>query len=216
MHPQVTKLYDLNIYPYYRSVPVELAPLATGGEGIYVEGCMLGHQYYELEIASEVPSSPFVVGGTYYMTGYNELGGTMQTHWLYCTSVAPKLVFGLTCNWSKSGSESPLLARALDPYIRLEKVTDIVSVVASPPPAIGLVTAQMGGEGWIVMTSLTTPFKLGVLIEDPIVSPGMSEGTGNISISATSVRTLQTIGLERLICQTSSAPAVFLQGDLIC
>lgn len=214
MQSSATQLHDIKIYPYYRNVPIEVEPVLSGVTGHYVDGWVLSHQYYELTIREEIETQNIKVGASYSVSAHTSQGRVLQTHWLYCTSVSPVLTFGVTRNWSKPRSFSPLLASASDPLMRLEKLTDLVVVFTPPSPAVGMAGAQIGQLGWLVMTSLTTPYAMGILIEGPSLMPMLSEGSENISISATCVRTLQSIGLDSLVCVKSETPALFLKESI--
>ncbi|WP_316300165.1 hypothetical protein [Aliisedimentitalea sp. MJ-SS2] len=207
----MTRLRDIRVHPYYREVPIEVEPVLSGAVGQYLEGQVLSHQFHELVLDEDYDSNALHVGATYSCSGVDPDGRRIQTHWLYCTATQPKPRFGITRNWSQTGGVAPLVTDAQNPLIRLEKLTDLTVIRTSPPPWLGVSQVQIGMRGWLVMTSLTAPFAMGILIDDPTLPPTISEGTDNIAISAKCPRTLQSIGFDTLSCVEAGNPALFLE-----
>jgi len=98
----------------------------------------------------------------------------------------------------------------------LEELTDFKAVLPAPNPTFGESHARLGKNGWLVMTTATVPGFMGVLIEDPTLPLTYTIGTSDISITATSSRTLQSMGLSGLYCARIGDTALFLQTNVAC
>lgn len=211
MQTRVTRLHDIRLYPYYRDLSLEVAPVLAEACGRYVDGRIMHHQYTELLLDKETDLSSLRVGVPYSCAAVDPDGATIQTHWMYCTALHPRGVLGVTRDWRRPSGCAPLLTDAADPLQKLEKLTDLTTVYIAPPPSVGVAQAQIGQRGWLVMTCLTAPHMMGVLIEDPVLPPVLCEGSENVTISASSDRTLQVVWLDRLTCVSARGDALFLR-----
>ncbi|TNJ43324.1 hypothetical protein [Phaeobacter sp. B1627] len=211
MQTEVTRLREISIFPFYSNLPIEVAPVLTAASGRYINGRIMNHQFCELILDAGVSTDRLRVGAPYSCSGVNADGQTVQTHWLYCTSTGPRCRFGMARDWCRAAGFAPLLADASAPLVKLEELTDLVTVFPALPPAVGLSQAQIGLHGWLVMTCLTVPHMMGIQIDDPALPPALSEGVENITISARCSRTMQSIGVDGLTCVAAQGSALFLR-----
>lgn len=169
------------------------------------------HQYCELVLDKEAETAGIEIGVPYSCIGKDESGTVVQTHWMFCTSRAPRGVFGITRDWRRAGGYAPLLAATEKPILKLEPVSDLTAVYAPLSPGNGIAQAQLGHRGWLVMTCLTMPHLMGFLIEDPLLPPIICEGTEDLTIAGSFERTMQSVGLSALTCVQTHGGALFLK-----
>lgn len=207
-------LTEISIFPHYPNIPIEVEPVIQNGSGRYVSGQCLNHSFYSLALDQTDAIEGLNLGAIYGCSALTDDGSSTRTHWLYCVSVSPSPVFSISRNWSQPNCFAPLWSNIDTPLIKLEELNNLVAILASPTPSLGLAQAQIGRRGWLVMTSITTPHTMGLLIEQPTMPPMFFEGSENIMISAKCVRTLQSIGFDALTCVSVGDSALFLQRDV--
>lgn len=210
MRSTETTLTDVRVAPYFKGLPVEVEPLALGGVGTYVQGELLDAQYFRLILECDGEGSGLQVGVPYACSGQAPGGQRIQTHWLYCVALSPQIEFGLTRDWREADSFAPLLPGVREPLVRLEEICELVAVFSAPPPAVGVAQAKIGQRGWLVSSTVTTPHRLGVLVDGPSLPPMVTEGAEDIAVSAKVERTMQTIGFSSLTCAAASEGALLL------
>lgn len=201
---------DISIYPYYPGIATEVAPVMFLSEGQFYCGQILGQQAFELKIEKGEVSGEVQVGAAYSWRGRDQSGEDISSHWLYCTDLGSAPTFGAICDWSRGGATSPLLPQTGGTLLKLEELSDIAAILSSPANTYGQAQAQLGKRGWLVMTTTTAPAYVGILIESPTLPMTFAEGTRDVSISAISVRTMQTVNLSRLYCAQLGETALFL------
>ena len=211
MRRQTTPLHELAIYAHFFGVPIEVSPVLVGGSGRYTEASLRNHKVIELKVDTKISPAALIVGAAYRATGIDTEGKHLSTHWLYCMSAGPTPTFGVSINWQLPSGASPLLGDPETPWIRLEQLEDLTMTWASPPPSFAVSQSQVGKRGWLVMSSLTLPISMGILIEEPNLPPTIAEGSVDIAISAKCSRTLQSIGFAALTCVDGGRPALFLE-----
>ncbi|MDA7425637.1 hypothetical protein [Thalassococcus lentus] len=204
---------DIEMYPYYPGITTEVAPIVVQGKGTLVTSSILGQQIYRLDLIDGILAEAVRVGAAFSWVGRDEAGARISSHWLYCTASGAKPAFGAICDWSRQGATFPLMSDAKAELIYLEELADISASLPTPSAPYAQSQARLGKKGWLVMTAMTMPGFMGMLIEDPTLPLSCAVGTSEISISATSARTLQTVGLSNLYCARIDTSALFLQGS---
>ncbi len=211
---QSRNISDIHVYPHYPGIATEVAPVVYNGIGTLSTGQIMGQEVHQLAISDGEMSGTIQVGATYSWMGRDHDGTHTTSHWLYCTSLSPKPTFGAICDWSRNGAVFPLLTEIDSELIYLEELSDFSAVLPAQNLAYGESQARLGKKGWLVMTTTTAPGFLGVLIENPTLPLTYAIGTKDISISATSARTLQSVGLVGLYCARVGDAALFLQSSV--
>lgn len=211
MSVQVEDLTEISIYPFYRNVPLDVAPVATKGVGRYETGHFAGQTYHTLVVEQADIAQDLHVGATYSCSGL--LGGEarMTTHWLYCTSRGPQLTFGISRHGSDPTCFTPVLPQVDSVLVQVEELTDIVAIFPPSAPEGSVAQARIGASGWLVMTRLGCPSMMGILVNDANLPMTFCEGSDGITLSARSVRTMQTVTLRGLCCVSAKDTALFLQ-----
>jgi len=210
---QSRNVSDIHVYPYYPGVVTEVAPTVYRATGTLSTSQIMGQQVHQLAITSGEVSGTIQVGATYSWRGRDHDGEHTTSHWLYCTSLTPQLTFGAICDWSRNGAIFPLLSEIDSELIYLEELSDLSAVLPAPNSAYGESQARLGKKGWLIMTTSTAPGFMGVLIEKPTLPLTYTIGTSDISISATSTRTLQSISMAGLYCERIGDTALFLKAN---
>ncbi len=206
-----TRLNDIRVFPHYRDVPIEVEPVAKNGTGQYVSGQFLNQTYHSLALDNAVLVGELHIGATYNCVAVDEDGISLKTHWLYCTSLDPFPSFGIVQDWTQTGGFAPLLSKIDTPFVKLEELADIVTIFPSLPPVERHTQAQVGHRGWLVMTRMASPYAMGILVDDPSLPPSLSVGSQDITMTASCVRTHQSIGFDALTCVSAGGEALFLQ-----
>lgn len=202
---------EIDVYAYYPGVSLDVAPLITQASGEYMSGQLLDCAYQQLTVSGPAGTGLLCLGGCYSWSGCPDGGRKMSFHWLYCTSVGACPTFGLISCSGSTPLMAPLLPDLKADLIRLEEITDIAAVFRPPHGCFGSAQAQLGKRGWLVQSAVSVPICMGVLIADQLVPQSLPVGAGNISISAKSQRTLQSIRLDGLCRVPSAEMALFLQ-----
>ena len=213
MSVKAEDLNNISIFPYYRGVPIEVDAVARNGVGQYVTGQISGHTYYTLTVERAQVEEKLHVGVTYSCTALDHKGNRIRTHWLYCTSVAPILTFGISKHAANPNGFVPMLPHVDTALVHLEELTELVAIFPSSAPEGSLAQARIGLKGWLVMTRVGAPDSIGLLIEEPTLPTAFCEGASNIVIAARSVRTLQSICLDALDCVSTKDTALFLRCE---
>ena len=211
MSVQVADLSEINIFPYYRGVALEVDPVARKGVGRYETGHFAGQAYYTLTVDQAEATEDLHVGATYSCTALRDGEQRMTTHWLFCTSVGARLTFGVSRHWADPRCFSPVLPQIDSILVQVEELSDIVAIFPAPAPEGSVAQARIGQSGWLVMTRLGCPSMMGILVDDAILPMTLCEGSEGIKIGARSVRTLQSVTLENLSCVSAKDTALFLQ-----
>ena len=211
MSVQFEDLSEINIFPYYRGIPLEVDPVARKGVGRYETGHFAGQAYHTLTVDNADVTGEVHVGATYSCTALREGKGRMTTHWLFCTAVGKRLMFGVSRHWADPTCYSPMLPQVDSVLVQLEELTDIVAIFPASAPEGSVAQARIGQSGWLVMTRLGCPTMMGILVDDAILPMTFCEGAEGITLGARSARTMQSITLDRLSCVSTRDTALFLQ-----
>lgn len=190
---------------------METGPVLKSGSGSFRRGRLMSSEVLLLELTRAETVCKVTVGASYGWTGRREDGSLVSSHWLFCNASEPQPRFGIICDWVQRGRVSPLLDGIGDEVIRLEPMTDLMAVLHPPCSYFDNAHAQLGKNGWLVMSATTTPACIGFLIEQPCLPAAFAEGAGDITISARSGRTLQTVRLNALVCARIGDEALFLK-----
>lgn len=210
---QTQELRAVSVFPFYRDVPLELDAVAHGASGQYETGFFAGQSYHRLTLDEVRITRALHVGATYSCTARGPGDRSLKTHWLYCTALTPRLSFGLSKGWGTSASCTAILPGIDGLLVELEELTDLVSVFHSPLVESGVCEAQIGRKGWLVMTRIGCPQRIGILVEDPVMPSNMCLGSTGITMAARSVRTTQAISLGPLSCVRDGEAALFLRME---
>lgn len=204
---------DIQVFPFFSTVSLEVFPCVTAMAALYTSGNVQGMAYEALEIEDARLTSELRIGATYIAVGQDEDGKQVQTHWMYCTQVAPHPTFGISRNHRIPGvyGPAPFLCSSL--FVELEHLTNIVGRAAEPAANIDVAEFRLGEEGMLIATAFGTPHVMGIQVQLPFLPPHFLTGARNLVITAQSVRTGQTVVLPKLTCLRASSPAVFLQED---
>ncbi|WP_147103502.1 hypothetical protein [Tateyamaria sp. syn59] len=207
---------DITIFPYVPGVAATFEPVVSGASGVWQQRRLLNHGQERLVLDAEVAPNALRAGASYGWRGHLADGTSTGAMWTFCTDLAPRVGFGVTRNWARPGCASPLYGALEDAVLRLEPVQDVIVMIPSPNPTVGLAQAQLGRAGWLVMMSSVVPACVGFLIEEAKLPSHLCEGAEGVSIKATSLRTLQTIGLQELRCVQAGDTSMFLREISSC
>ncbi|SIT07387.1 hypothetical protein SAMN05421759_1144 [Roseivivax lentus] len=210
---QTQEITGVSIFPYYRDVPLELDAVAHGASGRYETGFFAGQSYHRLTLDDVRITRALHVGATYSCTARGPDDRPLKTHWLFCTSLAPRLSFGLSKGWGAPAGCTAILPDIDGLLVELEELTDLVSVFPSPLVENSVCEAQIGRKGWLVMTRIGCPQRIGILVEDPVLPSSMCLGSTGITMAARAVRTTQAISLGPLSCVRDGDAALFLRME---
>lgn len=213
MQVDVKNLSEAVLLPHYRGVSMEVEPVATHGIGAYTVGHFFGQTYYTLTLERADIISDLHVGVTYSCAALSDDGRAVKTHWLYCMSVDPVPTFGLVKHWAGTTRFTPSFCDLASPFVELEELSNFTAIFPSHAPEGSISQAQIGLRGSLVSMRLQSPFSMGFLIENPTLPSAFCEGSQDIMIAARSVRTLQTICLDRLHCVKVVDTALFLKRE---
>ncbi|SMC83181.1 hypothetical protein [Primorskyibacter flagellatus] len=209
----VERLTEIAVYPCFGSVSLEVSPCLAAVEGRYARG-NVEHMAYEgldLELASA--SSALTIGATYVAVGLGANGAQVQTHWMYCTQIAPHPTFGISRNQRIPGvfGAAPFVASSC--FVVLEPLRHVVGLTSLTPTDLGISEYKLSGTGDLIATAFGVPHAMGIRVEDPFMPPHFLTGARNLTLLAKSARTGQTIGLSGLKCIRAISPAIFIQED---
>lgn len=207
----VQSLTDVELFPYYADIPLEVPPYLSAGEAEYVRGTVNGLVYEGLKVSKSTAHEELQTGATYVALGRDGQGTQVQTHWMYCTQTAPIPTLAISQNHGTPGvfGPAPHLDRSL--FVTLEPLGDIMGVSSYLPSHLDVFEFKLGASGDLISTAFGAPHVMGIRINDPFLPPHFLTGARRLTITARSRRTRQSIGLTDLICVQSSDPAVFLQ-----
>ena len=213
MFMQGKRVKNVQVFPYFLGISTDVEPVISGADGTYSTGQIMGSQFHRLEL-DEADNTQLHVGAAYSWKAELVTGQPLDAHWLYCTSVVGRPTFGAICDWTRDGQVSPLLAEPTSALIRLEELADITAILPTLYPDFGRSQIHLGKTGWLVMTTVTVPARLGILIESQSIPNSFAEGMGGIDVSAKSCRTMQSIGLSSLYFVKSGETALFLRSGI--
>ena len=202
---------EIRVFPYYRGVPLEVDAVGKASSGKYEAGFFAGQSYYTLDLDDWTEIREVHVGATYTCTAISKDGRPLKTHWMFCTSVAGRPTFSISRHWTDPNNFAPVLPLCDTSLVHLEQLTDMVATL---PRAVGddsLLQAQIGTSGWLVMTRIGCPHMIGILIDDAVLPSHMCQGASDLVITARSVRTTQSITLEKLSCVSTKDTSLFLR-----
>lgn len=205
---------DVEIFPYYPGVSLEVTPVISKGTGSYCSGQFMQNAFHQLTLENADIVGDLHIGATYSWSGRDADGNAVNSHWLICTENCDNPTFGVIRGGSQTAMIAPLLTDLDSSLIQLEELMDIVAVLRQPHNNHAQSQLQLGKSGWLVQTTVTAPSQIGILIAEPNLPPSFPEGAANISISAKSTRTLQTIGLDNLTCAKAGDTALFLRSSV--
>ncbi len=207
----VQSLTDVELFPYYADIPLEVPHCLTGGEAEYVRGTVNGLVYEGLKVSTSISCGELQTGATYVALGRDARGMQVQTHWMYCTQTAPIPTLAISHNHGTPGvfAPAPHLDRSM--FVTLEPLAEIIGVSSYLPSHLDVFEFKLGTSGDLISTAFGAPHIMGIRIKDPFLPPHFLTGARRLTITARSTRTGQSIGLQDLICVQSSDPAVFLQ-----
>jgi hypothetical protein len=208
---EIIRLNSISIFPYYGGIVLEVEALLENGVGHYVIDQSMDQTSYTLEIENAQMTQQIHVGMSYYCAALAEDDTPMKTHWLYCTSIDSALTFGVLVDWAKHNSFAPALPSAATALVRHEELSDLVAIFPSPAPEGSLAQAQIGKRGWLVSQRIHSPFSMGFLIDNPTLPTAFCVGMQNLTVTARSRRTLQTICIGALLCVSIKDTALFLR-----
>ncbi|APX10965.1 hypothetical protein [Tateyamaria omphalii] len=209
-------VHDITIFPYVPGVAATFEPVVSCETGVWRQRRLLNHGQERLVLDADVAPEGLSIGASYGWRGHLDDGTATGAMWTFCTDLAPRVGFGVTRNWARPGCVAPLYGGLEDAVLRLEPLRDVIALIPSPNPSVGLAQAQLGRAGWLVMLSSVVPACVGFLIEEAHLPLHLCEGAEGVSIKATSLRTLQTIGLQDLRCAQASDTSLFLREISSC
>ncbi|MEJ6395549.1 hypothetical protein V8J82_19980 [Gymnodinialimonas sp. 2305UL16-5] len=210
MKLSVQSLTQVEVFPYYADVPLEVAPCLTSGEAEYIRGTLNDMAYEGLKILSSAPQAHFLTGATYVALGRDERGAQIQTHWMYCTQTTPVPTLAVARNHSTPGVFAPAPHIDQSLLLSLEPLEEIIGVSSYLPSNLDAVEFRLGLSGDLISTAFGAPHAMGIRVNDPFLPPHFLTGARHLTITARSSRTKQSIGLHQLVCVQASDPAVFL------
>ena len=202
---------EIRVFPYYRGVPLEVDAVGMATSGRYEAGFFAGQSYYTLQLDDWSEIREVHVGATYTCTAISQDGRPLKTHWMFCTSVAGKPTFSISRHWTDPNNFAPVLPLCDTSLVHLEELTDMVATLPRAVGYNGIAQAQIGTSGWLVMTRIGCPHMIGIMIEDAVLPSHMCQGSSDLVISARSVRTTQSITLEKLSCVSTKDTSLFLR-----
>ncbi len=213
MEFSVDRVTDIQVFPYFGSVSLEVSPCLSATDGSYARGGVEVMAYEALNVEGTFVDVGLQAGATYVAACKNDAGVPIQTHWMYCTQVAPDPAFGISRNHRVPGIYAPAPFLDTSLFVSLEPLRDIVGVDAQRPTDLGVSEFKLSNTGDLIATAFGAPHALGIRIEDPFLPPHFLTGARNLSILAKSGRTGQSFGLTGLKCVSASSPAIFIQED---
>jgi len=211
MSVHVEDLTEISIFPYYRGLTLEVDPVARSDAGRYETGHFAGQTYHTLVVEQADVDRDLHVGATYSCTAHSAESGRLTTHWLFCTSLSSHLTFGISRHWSDPACFTPVLPQIDSVLVQVEALEDIVAILPTAAPEGSVAQARLGTSGWLVMTRLGCPSVMGMLVDDAALPMTFCEGADDITLTARSVRTMQSVTLNRLACVSAKDTALFLQ-----
>ncbi|GAA6181095.1 hypothetical protein NBRC116594_25330 [Shimia sp. NS0008-38b] len=213
MELRVARMTGIQVFPYFGSLSLEVFPCVEASEGQHASGGLQGMAYEALELRNARLMGELNIGATYIGIGKNEAGEHIQTHWMYCTQVTPHPTFGISRNHRIPGVYGPAPFLGTSLFVTQEPLRNIVGLNGATPTNLGVAEFRLGDSGDLVATAFGVPHTVGIRIDRPFLPPHFLTGANNLVITGESVRTGQTVVLQRLTCLRASAPALFVQED---
>ncbi|SLN19257.1 hypothetical protein TRL7639_00422 [Falsiruegeria litorea R37] len=204
---------DIQIFPYFNSVSLEVFPCLEASEGRHAFGGFQGMAYEALEVHDFRVTGELSVGATYIGVGRNEASEQRQTHWMYCTQVSPHPVFGISKNHRIPNVSGPAPFLETSLFVHLEPLRNIVGLNVTPVTHHSISEFRLGEEGELISSAFGTPNIMGVQVHSPFLPPHFLTGARDLVIAAESERTGQVMVMQHLTCLRASAPAIFVQEE---
>ncbi|MBO9449840.1 hypothetical protein J7426_06205 [Tropicibacter sp. R16_0] len=202
---------DIQIFPYFNSVSLEVFPCLEASEGRHAFGGFQAMAYEALEVHDARMTGELSVGATYIGVGRNQANEQTQTHWMYCTQVAPYPTFGIARNHRIPGVTGPAPFLESSLFAHLEPLRNIVGLNVTPVTNHSISEFRLGDEGELISSAFGAPNVMGVQVHAPFLPPHFLIGARDLVITAESERTGQVMAMQHLTCLRASAPAIFVQ-----
>ncbi|QFS83552.1 hypothetical protein FIU97_11985 [Roseivivax sp. THAF40] len=203
----------VRVFPYYPGVALELDAVAEGDVAQYAQGWLAGQAYHMLRIENAQITRPLHVGAAYACTGIGPDATPLKTHWLFCTATAPVLSFGISTSGPTPAACTAILPQVDALIVELEELREIVCVFSGSGGETLQSQAQIGRRGWLVMTRIGCPQRIGILVEDPVLPSALCPGAAGIVLTARAERTTQSVCLRDLCCIRAGDTALFLRKE---
>jgi hypothetical protein len=203
---------SVQVFPYIPGIVCDAEPVVLNASGTYSSARIMHSHMHLLHLEPGCAVSRLQVGASYSWNGVSQSGQSLSSHWLYCTSLGNELTFGTVLNLERRMQAAPLPTQASVEPIKLEALADLTSIERSPNPVFDHVQVQLGSEGWLVMTHMTVPACIGILLPSTALPAGFTVGAARLTIAAKSKRTLQSIVMDELYCAHIGEDVLFLKS----